>query len=161
MTTLLIFWHSAWILLTCSLIRIWHPLHPRTPWFDTPAMPERKETFAVICKPWFGPLRSIAASQGSTTLFQNFHKGYTAGPRLTLFSRSCPVGTMVFSRCHFTTLYEAAQPLPLCQNITTSPCQHMLCCCVIVERCCYGCLYTVACTLISYYSCYYTMEESA
>ena len=54
--------------------------------------------FAMI-----GPLRSIAASHGSTTLFKNFHRSYAAGPGLVLFGRSRPVGAMVFSRCHFTT----------------------------------------------------------
>ena len=76
--------------------------------------------------------------------------------------RSHPVGIIIFSRCHFITPYKAVQPSPLHQNIiNTSPCQRMLCCCVILHRCCYGCLYTVVCTLISYYSCYYTMEEPA
>ena len=48
-------------------------------WFDTPAMPERKETFAMI-----GPLRSIAASHAFTILFKDIHRGYAAGPRLIL-----------------------------------------------------------------------------
>ena len=64
-----------------------------------------------------------------------FHSGYTAGSELVVYGRSCSVGVIVFSSCHFTTIHEAAQPTPLCRSITM-PTHDMIL--LHLKKCCYG-----------------------
>ena len=103
-------WFASWELQWC-------------PMMGTPAKPLRKETFATICKCWFGQFGSIGVIQSFKTGSSYDRGGYEVVSGLIFCGSTHSIAIIIFSKCYF----FPAIVIMCRQIINTLPWQCMTC----------------------------------